>query len=85
MTTSLLPRTTDLSFTRHGFRFKQLTESRWRISNSAGVVVGYLDETDATNPSDRWSISRMATDRRHFIVLGSFASADEAIDALKWM
>lgn len=85
MTHSLLPRTDDLSFDRIGFRFTRLTESRWRIANARGSIVGYLEHTMSANPSDGWSISRMTADRQHLISLGSFASADEAIDALKWM
>lgn len=97
MTATLLARTADLNFERHGFRFKQLTPTRWRISNAGGAVVGYLDdraaaETTAAGPgqatinqSDRWSISRMTADRRGFVVLGAFVSAEEAIGALKWM
>lgn len=94
MVTTLLARTTDLRFERHGFRFHQLTASRWRITNAAGAIVGYLEDSEQgaraaevgwMSRSDRWAISRMTADRRGFFVLGWFASSDEAIDALKWM
>ncbi|SJM51393.1 hypothetical protein [Gulosibacter sp. 10] len=81
MTTVLLPRTEDLAFERFGFMFRRLTETRWRIVQRTGAVVGYLEhETD-----DRWSISRMTADRRHFVVLGTFSTFEEALTALRRM
>lgn len=82
---ALLPRTRGLTFERFGFAFQQLTEVRWRISNAKGAIVGYLERREDAAASDRWAITRMTADRRQFVTLGSFASQDEAIDALKWM
>ncbi|KAB1642721.1 hypothetical protein [Gulosibacter chungangensis] len=82
---TLLPHSPELNFERHGFRFQRLTEVRWRISNTTGAVVGYLEERPTALASDRWAIMRMTADRRGFLTLGAFASMAEATAALKWM
>lgn len=81
MNVGLLPRTNDVDFEFAGLRYRQLTESRWRITQPGGAVVGYLDH----EPGGEWHLSRMTADRRSFVRLGSFDSFDEAARALRWM
>lgn len=81
MSIALIPRTDDLDFEFGGLRYRRLTESRWRITQLSGPVVGYLEH----EPECDWRLSRMTADRRRFVQLGSFDSFEEAARALKWM
>jgi hypothetical protein len=80
MTVTLLPRTTDLIRERAGLRIHQLTETRWRVSQPAGAIVGYLERRGA-----EVAVMRMPADRRGFFDLGTFDDLDEAFDALRRM
>lgn len=78
MTVTLLPRTDDLVRERRGLRIQQLTDARWRVTQPAGAIVGYLERR-----GDRVVVMRMTADRRGFIDLGEFDSVDEAFDGLR--
>lgn len=78
---TLLPRTDSLVQDRAGFRIRQLTETRWRITLPNGAIVAYLDRAGDTC----WTLSRMSANRRTFAQLGVFSSFDEAVDALRYL
>ncbi|MFD2758681.1 hypothetical protein [Gulosibacter faecalis] len=80
MTITLLPRTNDLVRERAGLRIHQLTETRWRVTQPGGAIVGYLERR-----GDAVVVMRMTADRRGFFDIGEFDDLDEAFDALRRM
>ena len=85
--TPLLPRTDDLVSERAGLRRMQISPTRWRITQLAGAVVGYVEtrmHEGAPDPAE-YRAMKMRPDRRGFLEVGVFESFESAFDGLRWL
>ncbi|WP_294179753.1 hypothetical protein [uncultured Schumannella sp.] len=69
---------------RHGIRVVALASGLHRVVLASGEVLGYLEPVERSGAGVRWVSKRLARGASHFTELGDFASADEAIDALRY-
>jgi len=73
---------------RRGVRTVPLRGSRWRVTRDAGEVLGYVELVEAAPvagapTAPRWRSSRMPSRQARFLPLGEFASAADALDAVR--
>lgn len=78
-----IPATTPQLTRARGLRLTPAGRRQWRVTDRAGLVVGHLmrSESDSDRP---FRARRFRPSSRAFVELGSFWSADDAVDALRF-
>lgn len=60
----------------------QLHDNLWRVTRSAGDVLGYI-ERRSTPAGQRFLAKRMLQRQRRFLPIGEFWSVDDAVDCFR--
>ncbi|MEO5920327.1 MAG: hypothetical protein ABIQ01_04210 [Pseudolysinimonas sp.] len=55
----------------------------WRVARTDGLVLGYVERV-ADDAGDRYRSKRMLGRAAGFAIIGDFAAADDAVDALRY-
>jgi hypothetical protein len=74
-----LPMTTTLEVATPGVRLTSLASGKWRVTTRTGGLLGHLEEVDGEFRAMRFSVRH-----RGFRALGTFRTATDATDALRF-
>jgi hypothetical protein len=74
-----LPVTTTLEVSTPGVRLTALSSGKWRVTTRTGTLLGNLEEVDGEFRAMRFSVRY-----RGFRALGTFRTATDAADALRF-
>jgi hypothetical protein len=77
-----LPAPLPLRATPRGLDIVPRRGALWRVARSDGLVLGYVERFDDEGGS-RYRSKRMLGRAAGFTVIGDFAAADDAVDALR--